>query len=768
MADKNWLDEDSASDIFSLRPGALQSDQVVRQCRVLVVEDDPTDFEMIVANLVKTNGVEFPHTRAVRLADGLQYLADGGMEVVLLDLDLPDSRGLETLKKLRFREPDVPVIVVADGDDPSLATAVASEGAQDYLVKGELHSALLTRSIRYSISRNKNHAKLARMLQKAQTSETNLRNVIASNVDGMIVVDGKGAIQFLNPAAEHLLGFSVGDLLRTRFGLPVTACESSETEILRSDGQSVPVAMRIVDVKWEGKPVYLAMFRDLTRQKRAEAKLHESETRFKALFENSPDAIFVEDREGNVLDANPAACRLLEMDRPTLIGKNVLELVPPDQRETVASDFPNVVRGQRDNIEGYAWTKAGRTIPVEMTVGHLRYSGTAALLFHARDISKRKQAEDQLRETQERLSGIFNSSRDAICFSTVDGVVVDVNDAFCELTGYSRDEWLAGQKYQEITPEEYLEDETKAVRGVLATGQPVDFEKEYVRKDGSRVPILLTGFVVTGSDGKPMGLAAIVRDITEQKRAEEELKKHREQLEELVEERTLQLSKANEELRREITERKRAEDQLKTSLCEKEVLLKEIHHRVKNNMQVVSSLLNLQSCRIEDERSREILKDTRSRVTSMAMVHEQLYQSPDLARLDFAKHVRGLASYLIRSYGDASGAVVFREEIGDVNLTLDEAIPCGLIINELVSNALRHAFPDGKEGQIRVGLDHEDDRYVLDVSDNGVGFPADLDIHAATTMGLQIVTTLADQLNGTIELKREGGTIVRITFPKTE
>ncbi len=1027
MAKKDWLDEESSSDLFSPSPRSRRADETARQCHVLVIEGDPLDFKRIVGHLASINGVQFQPTHAVRLADGLECLAKGDVHVVLLDLDLPDSRGLETLQKLRFHAPQVPVVVLADVDDESLATDAASEGAQDYLVKGELHSDLLVRSIRYCISRNKSREKLARTLQLAQTSEKNLRNVIAGNVDGMIVLDNKGAIQFANLAAEDLFGLSAGELLRTRFGLPATDCESGETEILRGDGQSVPVEMRLVDVKWEGQPACLAVVHDLTQQKQAEEELRESEKRFKDLFENSPDAIFVEDQDGNVLDANPAACRLHGMDRKTLIGKNVLELVPPDQGEQVARDFPKVVNGGLEHVEGYSWTEDGRAIPIEIRVSRFRYAEKPVLLLHVRDITERRQAEEELRESeerfkvifenatdgilladaetkefnagnqkicqmlacsldelktlgvsdvhpkedlphvmeqfekqrrkeitlardvpvkrrdgtvfyadinsapvtlgakthlmgvfrdvtdrkqveeelraaQERFGGIFNSSRDAIGYCTLEGVIVDVNDAFCRLTGYSREEWLAGKRYQEVTPEEYHEYEARIIERIVATGNSEEYEKEYIRKDGSRVPILLTTFVVSGSDGRPIGLAAIIKDITERQRAEEELSKHRERLKELVEERTAQLTKANEELRHEITkrkeadealrrsearlqslirnvrtavvvhnsdtsiamanttacellgvaeeqllgktaddpgwrflredgsdmpvdeypvnrvlatrqpvqdyvigvrrpdaqgilwglvnaapeftadgdlsyvivsfmditDRKRVEQQVQASLCEKEVLLKEIHHRVKNNMQVISSLLNLQARGIEHEQSREILRDTRSRVTSMAMVHEQLYQSPDLARVDFAKHVRSLASYLFRSYGDASGVVAFQEEIGDVDLTLDTAIPCGLIINELVSNALRHAFPDGREGEIRVGLELDNDRYVLVVFDNGVGFPADLDFHATNTMGLQVVNTLAGQLNGTVELDRDGGTNVKITFPTSQ
>jgi two-component sensor histidine kinase len=219
-----------------------------------------------------------------------------------------------------------------------------------------------------------------------------------------------------------------------------------------------------------------------------------------------------------------------------------------------------------------------------------------------------------------------------------------------------------------------------------------------------------------------------------------------------------------EQAQQEIAERKRAEEQIKASLKEKEMLLKEIHHRVKNNLQVISSLLYLQSQNIVDKPSLEMFLDSRNRVRSMALVHERLYQSRDLARVDFAEYIRNLVSYLFRSYEVHSNVIKQKINIADVSLGIDAAVPCGLILNELVSNSLKHAFPDGTAGEIRIGLSSDNDKFTLMVSDNGVGFPKDLDLRNTQSLGLQLVNTLVDQLEGTIELDRSGGTAFEITF----
>lgn len=287
---------------------------------------------------------------------------------------------------------------------------------------------------------------------------------------------------------------------------------------------------------------------------------------------------------------------------------------------------------------------------------------------------------------------------------------------------------------------------------------PVIFVTAFKTDKESRIAALETGG--EGFLSKPLEeaeLTAQIRSMAKIKAAAVFQLKEHERLETLVARRT-------RDLENEVCERRNVEKKINASLAEKEVLLKEIHHRVKNNLQVVSSLLNLQSKAISDAAAQAAFKESRARVSAMALVHETLYRAPDLTNLNMREYISKLIGSLIVSYRSVN-LVSLNSDICDCTITVDTAVSLGLILNELVSNSLKHAFSSGRAGTIRVSLVRESGGYCLGVEDDGPGLPVDYCMLKAKSLGMQLVTALTKQISGTIETEAGSGARFRVHFP---
>ncbi len=257
-------------------------------------------------------------------------------------------------------------------------------------------------------------------------------------------------------------------------------------------------------------------------------------------------------------------------------------------------------------------------------------------------------------------------------------------------------------------------------------------------------------------------------ELLERRSAEEELRDLNAHLEQRIAQRTQELWFANEELRREADERQAAMQRLSASLAEKEVLLREIHHRVKNNLQVISSMFNLQAGRIKDPQVIEVLRESQNRLRSMGLIHERLYRSEDLSQVDFSGYIESLAAFLFQAYRFDARQVNLNLDVEPIDLPIDTAVPCGLLLNELIANALKHAFPAGRRGSLWVELKRLPDKNILlRVADDGIGMPMTADLSAGPSMGMTLVRALADQLDGELEIRRENGTEFLLRFPET-
>ncbi len=381
------------------------------------------------------------------------------------------------------------------------------------------------------------------------------------------------------------------------------------------------------------------------------------------------------------------------------------------------------------------------------------------------EIAERQLTEEHIR----KLHRVVEQSPSLVMITDTKGNIEYVNPKFTEITGYSRDEIIGENprilKYDKESPEFY-----KQIWDMVASGNKWFGDLRVRKKDGEHYWESASIFPLRSPGGSITNYIKVAEDITARKFTEEELMKSQCELEERVSERTAELSELNKELQSEVEGRKQVEEQIRNSLKEKDVLLREIHHRIKNNMQIIISLIRLVSRDVHDEECAAIFRDCENRIKSMAIIHEQLYLSKDLSKIDLNVYIRNIIDELLMSYGISRAKIKFITNVGCFPIGIDSVIICGLIVNELVTNSLKYAFPKGKEGQIKINMSlTADDEIGMVISDNGIGMPENLNIENTGTLGLQLVNGLViSQLQGRLKLIRNNGTEFHITFKEQE
>ena len=390
-----------------------------------------------------------------------------------------------------------------------------------------------------------------------------------------------------------------------------------------------------------------------------------------------------------------------------------------------------------------------------------------ALLIYAFSNLKISSVEEMNRKLQDSnivIKYLITQSPDAMCMCDDSGFIIIANDQFANafklIKNYSINK--SNIFYDTIDLDEKIANTLLDVKNGKVNLID-DFE---INLDKYSKYYSIKFYPTYSVEDKISSYIFIAEDITQRKNAEKQLKNAYEQMENKVKERTAELSILNKTLQNEIIEHKKDEEKIIASLEEKDVLLKEIHHRVKNNMQIISSMLGLQSSFSQESHLNEILKDSQNRIKSMALIHEKLYQSNNMANVDFYEYVNSLVFNLYNSYIINTERIKVNLKIEKVIFNIDTAIPLGLIINELVSNSLKHAFPGERIGLIDIIIQSkEDNHYELIIKDNGVGLPNHFDIHNTKTLGLNLVNALVGQIDGSLKVVNEEGIKFIVTFP---
>ncbi len=480
--------------------------------------------------------------------------------------------------------------------------------------------------------------------------------------------------------------------------------------------------------------------KDLTRKIRAlEVELAEERQqkelqqrkadKFRDLVENASDLIHsIHPEDASFIYVNNAWLETLKYNREEVSRMSLLDIVEPTKAAQSYQNFQQLISGHEIGPFRTTFiTKFGRPVVVE---GHVscRFKDGKAIATRCifRDITAQHRAEEISERSHIELQQIFNLAANGMCVINHDYIILRANNAFLALYGKKRED-MEGRTCYDVLKNPRCRTSKCPLIQVMDGAPRVENEFEINSPDLGQRICTLTATPYLGPDNELIGIIEDINDITERKKAAAKTKK---------------------------------------SLREKELLLREIHHRVKNNMQVISSLLYIQSGSLKDPQAREYFRETQQRIRSMAMIHDSFYHSMDLDNVDFHSYVKKLISDRWRSCGVDPDKIKFKVEIRDIKLPIDKAIPCGLLVNELVTNALSHAFPNDVKGTIAVAASPIDSlgNMEITVCDNGIGLPQNQKVDNPATFGLLLVSVLIEQINGELEVNRTNGTRFAIRF----
>lgn len=447
------------------------------------------------------------------------------------------------------------------------------------------------------------------------------------------------------------------------------------------------------------------------------------------VVESAPSAMVIVDSGGRLVLVNAQSEKLFGYPRDALIGQPVEMLVPerfrgahPSYRESFSHSPQSRPMGSGRDL--YCRRRDGSEFAVEIGLNPINTELGPMVLAAIVDITERKRQEERFRRVVEYAPS-------AMVMADSSGRIVLANAQAELMFGYEHGT-LPGLPVEALVPGRFRQQhpEHRHEFGEAPQARPMGVGRDLFacRRDGSEFPVEI-GLNPIDTEEGPMVLAAIV----------------------------------------DITERRRVRQHLENTLQEKTVLLNEVHHRVKNNLQVISSLLNLQARHVSDPQVRAILTESQNRVKAMALTHQLLYERKEFSRVDLVGYLKRLVQLLVSTYPSSTQRILLRLEVGDqpVALDLERAVPCGLVVNELVTNAFKHAFPNSRSGEVCVRLNQTGDSVVLAVADNGVGLPPGFELGKVQSLGLQLVPLLIDQLHGDLSIERQDGTCFELRFPAT-
>ena len=775
--------------------------------RVLIVEDSTDDAELVLIELRRA-GYD-PVSERVQTAEAMKTaLGREPWDLVVSDYTMPQFDAPAALNLLNQSSRDIPFIVVSGSIGEDIAVAMMRTGAHDYVLKQNLTRfvSAVQRELREAENRrqqklteqakqqlqierdellerlkqeNEDLAALTRVTANAistlelddllrvllervmEVMHADTATILLAEGDELRVRASVGALNlsdsthvqhvgqgFAGAVAQRLKPVYVEDAaldplitdplirehgIRSMLGVPlkrngnligvlhadwlaVRPCRDREVHLLEITAERCAAAIQNAQLYQEAR--------------RAAVALAESEARLRRIVDSNMIGLMFWDASCAITEANDAFLHIGGFTQDDIRARRVNwpDLTPPEYRELNKDSVRELAAtGTCPPREREMFRKDGSRVPVLIGAATLPHQPGQGVAFVV-DITERKQVEAALQAAEARYRALFEESPDGVLLIDAEtGRTLEANEAAHKQLGYTREEFaaLGPSDYEAL---ETLEETRRRAQKVTAEGSD-DFETLHRTKSGKirNVHVWTKSLQL----GERLAFHCIFEDITD---------------------------------------RKQAEEALQALLREKEALLKEVHHRVKNNLQVITSLLRLETGRNEHPSTKSVLRDMQGRVQSMALLHETLYRSGTFASVDLGDYLKQLANHSFRALNAQPGLIQLDLDLASVRVDMDQTIPCGLLVNELISNCLKHGFPGGRTGGIRVELRPVDGgpQLRLRVSDTGVGLPPDFDSKRSHSLGLQLVSDLTRQIGGRLEIEPGPGAVFAVTFKAAE
>ena len=714
------------------------------QCiKIVFLEDLPTDVELAEREF-KKNGIRYESIREETESAFLAALDSFDPDVVISDYSMPLFNGMRALLLAKEIDPFLPFVILTGSMNEDTAVACMKAGASDYVIKE--HLARLPFAVREAIERRKIQKKAAAQEELLHQSEERYRSIFANSNAVMLIIDpSDNSIQDANEAASDFYGWPKAALIGKRMEEINTLSPEAIRELIRkavaqerkyfqfkhrkADGTIVDVEVHSGPIAIGEKIYLLSIIHDISQRIAVQEERDALALKLSHYLSTSPTITY-----SLRLEDGSARWEWISENVVGILGYSLDEVLEANWwfRNVYAADRAFALKGIAELTKRERYSQEYRFTRKDRTAVWLRddmrlvrnESGALEIVGTLTDITERKVAEAEI----SLKSAALEAADNAVVITDRDGFIEWANTAFERLTGYSLREAIGKNPHDLVKSGEQDASFYSALWDDINSGKVWRGELVNKKKSGELYQEEMTITPVMDASRRLEHFIAIKSDVTE---------------------------------------RTRAKENMEASLREKEVLLREIHHRVKNNMQVISSLLTLSERGIGDPALSRVFEEVERRIQAMAIVHDQFYESEDLARIDFSMNLHQLASSLIDD-SDASGKkpeLVFDAE--EIRLTLEASIPAGLIVSEFVSNALRFAFVrDDRPGMIKIALRPKDDGNLeIEVRDNGIGLSDGFDPKTAQTLGMQLIGILTEQLNGTVSFFNDGGTVAVLRFP---